>query len=440
MDSTGGFSDKPTEDVLFHSMNSIPIPESPKQPFSLQSSNYSKFRPSSTPKFHSSKHPIFPNSMSGNLHIPSTPHMCRPKRQQAHNPISTALATPQQYQTQSPPTSTSSQLRSASLLFTLSELSAATHGFKSLRLGSDSAAVWKCILRGAPAVVSSQPLPRRQFRADFLADLCRVRHNRIARLLGACVDGPHAYLVHEFAPGANLAHCLRGSRAVGYSAIWKWTHRVRVGLDVAKALEYLHHDIPTRGYVHKHVKPSCIIVSEPEYRAKLARYGSHALEWEPPEPEERTAAMRRSGSRKISGTQGYMAAEYLKEGRVTAKMDVYAFGVVLLELVTGEMAVRYEHEGREEYRKIALVDEVMGRELGGEELRMWVDGRMMDSYPLNCVERVVGIARACVDPTPEKRPNMRWVAAKISAVLRASERWAEEMRVDERVSVSLACR
>ncbi|XP_077234685.1 protein LYK5-like [Tasmannia lanceolata] len=254
------------------------------------------------------------------------------------------------------------------------------------------------------------------------------------------MDGTHMYLVHEFETGADLSKCLRNSKLIGFSVLSKWIYRIRIAADIAKALEYLHHDIPIR-YVHKHVKSSSIIVTEPDYRAKLTHFGSFVLTDESHFSDTRygeICELRKSGSRKISGTQGYLAPEYVTNGVVTGKSDVFAFGVVLLEILTGEEPVRFVYEEREKvYKKISLVES-----LGGvsEVLRNWVDERLKDSYPLDCVRRVVEIARVCVDLDPQKRPFMRWVSNELSKVLLRSEKWAKEMGLNENMTVSLAGR
>ncbi|XP_058106255.1 lysM domain receptor-like kinase 3 [Magnolia sinica] len=369
--------------------------------------------------------------------------MCRQNPHKVQIPIS--ITPPKQRQVQSPKTSSlrdsnSIQLsptEKTNLLFSSSEITAATNAFQSPKLGNSSA--WKCTLRGKTVVVSQRPFPNStpdaaQFRAH-LADLCKVRHAGIVGLIGAYACGSHMYLVHDFQRGADLAHCLRSRNLIGHTVLSKWIHRIRIGSDIAKALEYLHHDIPIR-YVHKHVKSSGIIVSEPDFRAKLVHFGSHMLTCE--RHVSGQAETRRSGSVKISGTHGYMAPEYVTGGAITPKLDVYAFGVVLLELLTGEEAVRYVYEEKETvYRKISLV-EGLGHVNRG--LRNWVDGRMMDSYPLDCVERVVEIARVCVDSDPEKRPIMRWVSNELSRVLIMSEKWEEDMRGNDGITISLVVR
>ncbi|XP_058106254.1 lysM domain receptor-like kinase 3 [Magnolia sinica] len=359
--------------------------------------------------------------------------MCRQNPHKVQSPIS--ITPPKRSENQSLRRSNSMQLpptEKTNLLFSSSEIASATNALQSPKLGNSSA--WKCTLRGKTVVVYQLPFPNpapdaARFRT-LLADLCKVSHAGIVRLIGACECGPHVYFVHDFESGTDLAHCLRGRNLIEHTLLSKWIHRIRIGSDIAKALEYLHHDIPIR-FVHKHVKSSGIIVSEPDFRAKLAYVGSHVLTCGLHVPER--AETRRSGSVKISGTQGYMAPEYAAGGSITPKFNVYAFGVVLLELLTGEEAVRYVYEERETmYRKISLVE---GLGYVNRGFRNWVDGRMMDSYPLDCVERVVEIARACVDLDPEKRPHMRWVSNELSRVLIFSEKW-EKMRRSTGVNIS----
>lgn len=358
-----------------------------------------------------------------------------PKSPKIQDPESRILKSSSNSKNLSQRTSEKLSATKRTLIFTFPEISEATDNFQSPKLGNSP--TWKCTLRGKTVVVSHWPVVDALSDSSFqslLSDLCQVRHGGIAELIGGYKGERHVYVIHTFEAGADLHRCLHGGKLVGFSVLSKWINRIRIASDVAKALEYLHHDIALR-YVHKHVKSSGIIVSEPGFRAKLAHFGSHILTGHVDSGDE----LRRQGSRIISGTHGYMAPEYVASGVVTQKNDVYAFGVVLLELLTGEEAVRFVREEMGAYRKISLV-EGLTRVDGDAVLRSWMDGRLKDSYPLDCVQRVVQIARACVDLDPHKRPEMRWVSHELSRVLIKSEKWETEMRVNEEITVSLVGR
>lgn len=128
---------------------------------------------------------------------------------------------------------------------------------------------------------------------------------------------------------------------------------------------------------------------------------------------------------------------------------MYAFGVLILELITGEVPVKFMFDRvSKEYRSDSLVEiarEVFG-ESGVEEeerrmrIRRWVDRRLKDSFPVEVVEKMIGIALRCVEEEAEKRPSMIWVQGKVSKFFLKSKVWAETVKAPVDISVSLAPR
>ncbi|CAN1238093.1 LysM domain receptor-like kinase 3 [Linum grandiflorum] len=137
-----------------------------------------------------------------------------------------------------------------------------------------------------------------------------------------------------------------------------------------------------------------------------------------------------------------MAPEFQTRGVVTQKCDVYAFGVVVLELLSGDQALRYEFdEGSEGFRRISVIE--MAKEAvagGGAGVRKWVDGRLKDSYPVDVAEKMVLMGLECVDEDPEKRPLMEKVSVRVSKLYLESKNWAEKIGVPTDFSVSFAPR
>lgn len=165
--------------------------------------------------------------------------------------------------------------------------------------------------------------------------------------------------------------------------------------------------------------------------------------------------------KKIDGTRGYLAPEVIAGGDVSRRSDVFALGVLLLELISGEVPVKLKFDRvSKEYRSTSLIEtarEVFG-EAGSEEkgtqstaelelvegrrlrIRQWVDSRLKDSFPVEVVEKLMGIALRCLDVEAERRPNMTWVEGKISMLFLNSKVWAETVRPPVDFSVSLAPR
>lgn len=169
-------------------------------------------------------------------------------------------------------------------------------------------------------------------------------------------------MVFEYAENGSLSDCLHSevahptstySRSTG---LLSWTKRVQIALDIASGLEYIH-NYTNPSFVHKDVKSSNILL-DADWHAKVANFGM---------------AKSSSGpmlTNHIVGTQGYMAPEFLEHGLVTTKADVFSFGVVLLELITGEEAIV---QGRDQYKGWTLASAVSNVE---EELRNWIDSRL----------------------------------------------------------------
>ncbi|XP_008775350.2 lysM domain receptor-like kinase 3 [Phoenix dactylifera] len=359
------------------------------------------------------------------------------------------------------------------ILYSFTEILAATNSFLSPPLSSSSSS-WRCSLRGADATVV-----RRPFRGDAaalparLAALCRSNHTAVARLLGASLAGDHLYLVYEYVPGATLADCLRNPRNPSFSPLSSWLSRVQVAADLAQGLEYIHHysagtstQSPApperrrpRGTVHDRIKSSAVIVTEHGFRAKICHLGAAELAGDVPVDDEETesgeiasaSTPRRSETRatRIEGTRGYIAPELIAGGRISRRSDVFAFGVVLLELLSGEEPLRYRYDREsgglerisiiETARRAAEEEEVEERYM---RVRGWVDRRLRDSFPVEAAEKLIQVALRCVEAEAEagRRPDMIWVAGKLSKQLIEAKAWDEKVRVPADFSVSLAPR
>eukprot|EP00249_Psilotum_nudum_P010318 c22469_g1_i1 orf=553-1785(+) len=325
------------------------------------------------------------------------------------------------------------------IVYRFGEILKATDNFSSRKLGNS---LWKGNLRNTTVVIAKKQGYAASFR-EVLSSIGLVHHSNLVALLGGCCDGGHAYLIYEFVEGANLRELIRSSRVPGYSPLSTWKSRLQIALDVAKGLEYLHHRaIP--GFIHKYIQSTKILVNN-NRRAKITEFGVAQLTGEVDigipdiNPESVKAAkssveiqevneskLFRSDSLKITGTQGYMAPEYLISGIITPKYDVFAFGVVLLELLSGQEAVVKSEASRNLGKKVTLpetVEAVMDDPNSKDKLRQWMDPLLRGSYPIDEAYKVATLARSCVNVDPHKRPEMQAVALKLSKFLTASEKW-----------------
>lgn len=286
-------------------------------------------------------------------------------------------------------------------------------------------------------------LPELQQR---LSIICRSHHSSLIKLLGAATSGNCIYLVYEFVNGANLATCLRNPQNPSYTILSNWLSRMQVATDIAHGLDYIHHCAASNsGFIHNHIKSSSILVAEDSLNAKICHFGTADLcgELEGSERSEaRTLGRSNSKGMKIEGTRGYMSPEFQANGIVTQKCDVYAFGVVVLELVSGEEALRYVFdESSGGFSRVSVIEKAREAvDSGAGGVRSWVDRRLKDSYPVDVAEKMVVVGLECVVEDPEKRPDMEQVAVRVSKLYLESKNWAEKIGMPIDFSVSMAPR
>ncbi|KAL6566790.1 hypothetical protein OROMI_015194 [Orobanche minor] len=418
--------------------------------------------PNSSPRPTTNKPSSKNSKTSSSSNTPHTP-LSDPLR--SHSSTSAAASSSKSYQLNCSAATTSSSSRASlhSLLDTLpestqiydfSEIRAATNNFlgKRLSAASSSSQSWRCVLNGKDVVVFQRRLRKSMSDSGVLQKLSVISKSHftsIIKLLGVSISGEHIYLVYEFVHGSDLESCLRNKLNPNFTVLSNWTSRMQIATDVAHGLDYIHN---TAGLsidmVHKHVKSSGIIVTEPSFNAKICHFGAAELCGETPMAEEEKQAAPGS-ERQFEGVRGYMSPEFKISGLATQKSDVYAFGVVMLELITGEEPVRYKLDRSSgSYRLISVIETTREAVEGGGgdqaavdgRLRRWVDKRLNDSFPVEVVEKLLRVALQCVQEDPDKRPEMKWVAGKISKLYLASKIWSDKVNVPTEISVSLAPR
>ncbi|KAL8158284.1 serine/threonine receptor-like kinase NFP [Apium graveolens] len=222
---------------------------------------------------------------------------------------------------------------------------------------------------------------------EELKILQKVNHGNLVKLEGFCIDPEDAncYLIYEYVENGSLHSWLHSSRSEQLT----WKMRLRVAIDVANGLQYIHEHTQPR-VVHKDIKSSNILL-DGYMRAKIANFG-----------------LAKTGCNAITmhivGTQGYIAPEYLTDGVVSTKMDVFSFGVVLLELVSGREAIN--EEGKVLW---STVDGILEKNDGKtERLIEWMDESLGtgESNLMDSVVNVVSVAIACLQRDPARRPSM----------------------------------
>nr|XP_027127361.1 receptor-like protein kinase HSL1 [Coffea arabica] len=217
--------------------------------------------------------------------------------------------------------------------------------------------------------------------------LGNIRHKNIVRLLCCCSSGSCKLLVYEYMPNGSLGDLLHSSKG----GLLDWPTRLRIALDAAEGLSYLHHDcVPP--IVHRDVKSNNILLDE-HLGSKISDFGVAKIVKVANKGVECMSA--------IAGSCGYIAPEYAYTLRVNEKSDIYSFGIVLLELLTGRRPV--------------------DPDLGDKDLATWVctklnqkgidhviDPNLASTYKEE-ICKVLNISLLCTSPLPVNRPSMRRV-------------------------------
>ncbi|KAI3898058.1 hypothetical protein MKW92_030279 [Papaver armeniacum] len=282
--------------------------------------------------------------------------------------------------------------------FTISELQVATKNFSSdMLIGKGGyAEVYKGRLQDGK-LVAIKKLTRgtqEERTGDFLSEIgiiVHVNHPNTAKLIGYGVEGG-LHLVLEFSPNGSLASVLHDSNSV-----LDWGIRYKVAIGTAEGLLYLHETCQRR-IIHRDIKTANILLTE-NFEPQITDFG--LSKWLPDQWTHHTVT-------KFEGTFGYLAPEYSMHGIVDEKTDVYAFGVLLLEIITGKRALDNTEQSLVMWAK-PLLDK--------NEFRELVDPSLGDSYDRQQLNHVASAAALCIQHSSILRPRM----SQVVPLLKGSE-------------------
>ncbi|XP_011038249.1 PREDICTED: probable receptor protein kinase TMK1 [Populus euphratica] len=243
------------------------------------------------------------------------------------------------------------------------------------------------VKRMESGVISGKGLT--EFKSE-IAVLTKVRHRHLVALLGYCLDGNEKLLVYEYMPQGTLSRHIFNWAEEGLKPL-EWTRRLTIALDVARGVEYLH-GLAHQSFIHRDLKPSNILLGD-DMRAKVADFGLVRLA-----PEGKGSIETR-----IAGTFGYLAPEYAVTGRVTTKVDVFSFGVILMELITGRKAL----DERQPEESLHLVTWFRRMHLNKDTFRKAIDPTIdLNEETLASISTVAELAGHCCAREPYQRPDM----------------------------------
>lgn len=237
---------------------------------------------------------------------------------------------------------------------------------------------------------------------EIMVDL---EHKNIVSLIGYCMHEQERLLVYNLMPRGNLEENLHVRKA---NVVMVWKERLKVAIGVAKALDYLHDGCP-RSIIHRDVKSSNILLSG-DFEPQLSDFG--LAKWAP-------TSSSCTICNDVSGTFGYLAPEYFMYGRVNAKTDIYSFGVVLLELITGKRPIHTRdpnhYESLVKWARPLLEDGSVGD---------LVDRSLENDYDEHEMQRMVLAAALCIRRAPRFRPSMAQILKLLQGEGNDPVKWA----------------
>ncbi|GLJ31653.1 hypothetical protein SUGI_0635930 [Cryptomeria japonica] len=294
-------------------------------------------------------------------------------------------------------------------VFTYRQLQFATNNFNPANVIGNGGfgLVYRSILPDG-RIVAIKQLDRggKQGEHEFRVEvdlLSRLHSPYLLELIGYCADQDHRLLVYEYMSNGNLQEHLYSDGSPGNPPLLDWGTRLRIALDAAKGLEYLHEQV-IPPVIHRDLKASNILLDE-NFKAKVSDFGLAKLG---------SDKLNGEISTRVLGTTGYVAPEYALTGHLTTKSDVYSFGVVLLELLTGRVPVNMKRPPGQG----VLVSWALPYLTDRERVSEVVDPFLKEQYLKKELIQVAAIAAMCVQSEADYRPLMTDVVQSLIPLVR----------------------
>ncbi|XP_021866835.2 probable serine/threonine-protein kinase PBL21 [Spinacia oleracea] len=280
--------------------------------------------------------------------------------------------------------------------FTFQELAVATRNFKESNLIGEGGfgKVYKGRLDNGQ-IVATKKLNLEdslQGNQEFIVEvlmLSLLHHTNLVTLIGYCAEGDQRLLVYEYMPKGSLADHLFECESDKY--VLEWNTRVKVAAGAARGLQYLH-CVAKPPVIYRDLKSANILLDN-EFNPKLSDFGLAKLG-----PVDDNSHV----STRVMGTYGYCAPEYAMTGKLTVKSDIFSFGVVLLEIVTGKKAFDVSkgqgHQSLAVWSRPYLKDRRKYTEL--------VDSRLRGKFPTRSARHLIAVTSMCLNDEPHRRPSI----------------------------------
>ncbi|KAK9023330.1 hypothetical protein V6N11_003551 [Hibiscus sabdariffa] len=288
--------------------------------------------------------------------------------------------------------------------FNYAELKKATRGFMEEIGRGGSGVVYKGVLSDQKIVaIKRLNVEVNQGEDEFLAEVStigRLNHMNLIEMWGYCVEGKHRLLVYEYMENGSLARNLMSNSL-------DWKKRFDIAVGTAKGLAYLHEEC-LEWVLHCDVKPQNILLDS-NYHPKVADFGLSKL--------LNRDSLKGTRFSKVRGTRGYMAPEWVYDLPITSKVDVYSYGMVVLEMVTGrnptigiptiETSEEIWHQKLEAWVKV--------KKNGAASTSCWVEElidpamALGNDYDRVKMENLLEVALRCTEADRHARPSMSQV-------------------------------
>ncbi|XP_025674604.2 cysteine-rich receptor-like protein kinase 25 [Arachis hypogaea] len=289
-----------------------------------------------------------------------------------------------------------------SLQFQLSEIQAATNNFsQGNKIGRGGfGEVYKGVLENGQEVAAKRLLGNswqgaEEFKNEVLV-MAKLQHKNLVRLLGFCLEGQERILVYEYVPNKSLDYILFDPQR---SRPLTWSERYNIIRGIARGILYLHEDSRLT-IIHRDLKPSNILLDD-SMNPKISDFGMARIV---------ITDQIQVNTHRVVGTYGYMSPEYAMEGMFSIRSDVYSFGIIVLEIISGKSKSSFcESHFSDDIRLSAWAKWKEEKPL---EL---LDTTLKGNYSENEVMRSIQIALLCVQDDPNERPTMTEIVSYLNS-------------------------
>ncbi|KAL8230400.1 hypothetical protein R6Q57_000178 [Mikania cordata] len=277
-------------------------------------------------------------------------------------------------------------------IFSLKELHAATNNFNydnKLGEGGFGSVYWGQLWDGSQIAVKRLKAWSDKAEMEFAFEieiLARVRHKNLLSLRGYCAEGQERLIVYDYMPNLSLLSHLHGHHSS--ESLLDWPRRIAIAIGSAEGIVYLHHHA-TPHIIHSDIKASNVLLDS-DFKAQVADFGFAKLM-----PDSTTHVTTR-----VKGTLGYLAPEYAKLDKASESCDVYSFGILLLELVSGKRPLQKINS-----TTISITDWALPL-VYERKFSEIADPKMNGKYVEEELKRVVFVGLICAHNQPDKRPTM----------------------------------